>query len=120
MIGGEGSARFITILHRGGRVFGDPEIVLRNIWTAPYGGSTCIGYKPGSPLASIDNWVTKLHNINLKFGPRVVPFALVPKLSTRLSHLHYHIALDYSTDFVRVTSVKYQKGVVLTYREPDT
>ena len=32
---GGGSGQFITILHGGGGVFRDPQIVLRNIWTAP-------------------------------------------------------------------------------------
>ena len=54
----------------------------------------------------------------------------VRRLSTRLSHLHCHIALDYPINLsvsiklvslsARVTSVKFQHGLLLSEREPDT
>ena len=33
--GGGGYAQKITILHRGGGVYRDPQNALRNLWTAP-------------------------------------------------------------------------------------
>ena len=46
------------------------------------------------PLKSISNYsFFYLLQIGSKFGHQVASLALVPKLATRLSHFHYHIAL---------------------------
>ena len=60
---------------------------LVQIW--PPGGATCIDYKFShqvAPLVSVANWVTKWHHLH-RFDIWS-SLALVPKLTTRLRHLH--------------------------------
>ena len=72
---------------------------------APPDGATCIDIKFGYPavvLASLDGATS----ISYKFGHQMAPLAIVNIELVSLS--------------ARVTSVKFQQGVLLSFREPDT
>ena len=62
-------------------------------------GGTYISYKPGlvGGATCMYQLTISLQSgkscISLKFGHQVAPLAFVPKLSTRLGHLHCHIGL---------------------------